>query len=111
MQATIVSPDENTHEDESAARLKELKEAREEATSSATEDAHDEGELDSDGAEVVADEGGDDEGHQAVGPDDQAIVCCCRAFHLSKPRKSCNLTLLYQDNFDTLGRMEGKGRQ
>ena len=80
-----MSPDENTHEDESAARLKELKKAREKATGAAAEDAHDEGELDPDGAEVVADEGGDDERHQAVRPDDQPVVRGCCTFHLGKP--------------------------
>ena len=89
-----MSPDENTHEDEGAARLKELKEAREEATGTPSKDAHDEGELDSDGAEVVANEGGDDEGHQAVGADDQAVVCSCRAFHLSKPEKRTSVSKL-----------------
>ena len=46
-----------------------------------------------------------------VSADDQPVVCSCRAFHLSKPGKDNNLTLFSQVHFDTLGRMEGKGRQ
>jgi len=79
------NPDKNTHCDESAARLKELEEAGQKAASAAAEDACDEGKLDPDGVEVVADEGSDNERNQAVCADDQAVVCSGGTFHLSKP--------------------------
>ena len=80
-------PDKNTHYDESAARFKELEEAGQKAASAAAEDARDEGKLDPDGIEVVANEGSNDEGDQTVCADDQTIVCSCSTFHLSKSGK------------------------
>ena len=35
---------------------------------------------------MVADEGGDDKGNQAVGANDQSVLSGCGTFHLSKPK-------------------------
>ena len=44
---------------------------------------------------MVADERSDNEGDQAVGADDQAVVCSCGALHFSKPRKKIKRLSLF----------------
>ena len=71
--AALSKASQDGEHDELDARVEELEEAGEEAADAAGEHADDEGEADPDGLELLADEGRDEEGGEAVGADDEAV--------------------------------------